>query len=413
MAKILEWKRRRAQLIADARAMLEAAESEQRELDAEEQERWEKLIGEADKLAAKIQREETLAGMEDDGDGEEDDDERDARPEPSRPDRDTRTEQADAAAQLAERAFALYVTRGLREVPDKERRALQVDQDSKGGYLATKSWIDELIQEVDDLVFVRGLATIYQVPTATSIGAPKLENDPADADWTAELGTGQEDTDMSFGARELTPHPLAKRIKLSRTLLRKVPGAEALVRSRLAYKFGITMEKAYLTGNGAQQPLGLFTASDKGISTARDVSTGNTETAMTFDGLIEAKYKVKSQYWPRAAWMFHRDGTKLLVKIKDGEGQYIWRPSISAGEPDMLLGRPVNVSEYVPNTFTTGLYVGMFGDFSYYWIADSLQFELQRLDELYAETNQVGLIGRWESDGMPVLEEAFARVKLG
>ncbi len=38
--------------------------------------------------------------------------------------------------------------------------------------------------------------------------------------------------------------------------------------------------------------------------------------------------------------------------------------------------------------------------------------EVQRLVELYAATNQVGLIGRMESDGMPVLEEAFARVKL-
>jgi hypothetical protein len=40
----------------------------------------------------------------------------------------------------------------------------------------------------------------------------------------------------------------------------------------------------------------------------------------------------------------------------------------------------------------------------------SLQF--QRLIELYAATNQVGYIGRLESDGMPLLEEAFARVKL-
>jgi len=38
---------------------------------------------------------------------------------------------------------------------------------------------------------------------------------------------------------------------------------------------------------------------------------------------------------------------------------------------------------------------------------------IQRLNELYAATNQVGFISRLESDGMPVLEEAFARVKLG
>jgi HK97 family phage major capsid protein len=54
----------------------------------------------------------------------------------------------------------------------------------------------------------------------------------------------------------------------------------------------------------------------------------------------------------------------------------------------------------------------MLGDFSNYWIVESLSFEIQRLNELYAATNQVGYITRAELDGMPVLEEAFVRIKL-
>jgi HK97 family phage major capsid protein len=83
------------------------------------------------------------------------------------------------------------------------------------------------------------------------------------------------------------------------------------------------------------------------------------------------------------------------------------------GTPDRILEVPYVMSEYAPSTFTTGLYVGIIGDFSFYWIADSLKLEIQRLDELYAVTNQVGFIGRSETDGLPVLAEAFARVKLG
>jgi len=71
------------------------------------------------------------------------------------------------------------------------------------------------------------------------------------------------------------------------------------------------------------------------------------------------------------------------------------------------------MSEYAPNTFTTGLYVGILGDFSNYWIADAVDMQVQVLKELYAETNQTGYIGRLDTDGMPVLAEAFARVKLG
>ena len=244
------------------------------------------------------------------------------------------------------------------------------------------------------------------------MGVPTLDTDPADADWTSELATGSEDSDMAFGKRSLTPHPLAKRIKVSRKLIRAVPSSEGLVRTRLAYKFGISQEKGFLTGTGAGQPLGVFTASSDGISTSRDVSTGNTATLIKFDGLKEAKYTLKGQYWPRARWIFHRDGVKQIAKLKDGEGQYVWAESVRVGEPDRLLGFPSMMSEYAPNTFTTGLYVGILGDFANFWIVDALTFELQMLQELYAETNQVGLIGRLETDGMPVLEEAFVRVKL-
>jgi HK97 family phage major capsid protein len=184
------------------------------------------------------------------------------------------------------------------------------------------------------------------------------------------------------------------------------------VLDRLAYKFAVTQEKAFLTGSGAGRPLGVFTASPNGISTGRDVSTGNTTTAIGFDGLIEAKFTLKGQYWPRARWFFHRDAVKQVTKLKDGDGQYIWRQSVRDGEPDTLLGLPMTISEWAPNTFTTGLSVGLLGDFQHYWIADALSMQVQRLNELYAETNQVGFIGRLETDGAPVLEEAFVRVTL-
>lgn len=272
--------------------------------------------------------------------------------------------------------------------------------------------MNRLIQAIDDQVFIRQWATPNTVTQAQSLGVPTLAADPADADWTSELGTGNEDSSMSFGKRELKPNPLAKRIKVSNRLLRLTPEVESLVILRLAYKFGITYEKAGMTGNGANQPLGVFTASADGISTSRDMSTDNTATAFTTDGLKNAKYALKGGYWPRARWLFHRDGVKLLAKLKDGDGRYMWQNSIQLGQPDMLDGIPLFTSEYVPNTFTTGLYVGILGDFSYYWIADALDFSIQRLNELYAATNQTGFIGRLESDGMPVLEEAFVRVKL-
>jgi HK97 family phage major capsid protein len=263
-------------------------------------------------------------------------------------------------------------------------------------------------------VFVRQRANVLPpLTSAQSLGAVSLDTDIADSAWTAELAIGTADSSIALGKRELNPHALAKYIKISNTLLRRASqSAEALVTDRLGYKMAITQENAFLNGGGSGQPLGAFTASDLGVPTSRDVSTDNTTTAITFDGLQNAKYTLKSQYWGKASWTFHRDAIKQLAKIKDGDGRYIWEQSVTVGAPDRLLGFPMDVSEYAPNTFTTGLYVGLLCDWSQYWIVDSLGMSIQRLVELYAATNQTGFISRTETDGMPVLAEAFVRVKL-
>ncbi len=307
-----------------------------------------------------------------------------------------------------------FLRRGLSNLIDPEVRALQADNDTAGGYVAApQQFVAQLIKAVDDAVVIRGLATITRMDKAESLGVPSLDADPADADWTAEVDTGSEDTAMAFGKRELKPYPLAKRIKVSNKLLRVASiDVEAIVRNRLAYKFSVSEEKAFMTGSGANQPLGVFTASTDGIPTSRDVSTGNSATAIGADGLIEAKHALKPQYWGRSRWIFHRDALKQIRKLKDGNGDYLWQAGITNGQPDRILEVPYLLSEYAPNTFTTGLYVGIIGDFSFYWIAEALDIQIQRLVELYAEKNQTGFIGRIEVDGAPVLAEAFARVKL-
>jgi len=403
--KIRELRQKRAQLIAQARALLDQADTEKRGLTEEEQSQYDAIMNDVIQMTADIERREQQLALER---------QLQQPADPLRPDPDGGGgEDRIAAFQREQRARLIQFLRDP-EAPNRiQLRALQADADIYGGYLVTPvQFVQDLIKAVDNLVYMRQWATPHQVPTAESLGAPSLDNDPADPTWTSELAIGTEDTTMSFGKRELHPHPLAKYIKVSRKLLRQIPEVDALVRDRLGYKFSVVMENAYLNGSGSNQPLGVFVASNDGISIARDVSTGNTAIEIRFDGLIEAKFTLKPQYWPRAKWLFHRDGLKQVAKLKDGEGQYLWRESVRVGEPDRVLGLPVFMSEYAPNTFTTGLYVGILGDFAYYWIADALDMDMQRLDELYAATNQIGFVGRMESDGMPVLGEAFVRVKL-
>jgi HK97 family phage major capsid protein len=323
------------------------------------------------------------------------------------------------------RAFENYIRQGERALDDGERRALAADMGSTGGYggyLMTPQKIAEAVTAtLDNLVAIRQLATVNQVDGAHSLGVPTVDTDIDDADWTSELGTGNEDSALKFGKRELYPWPLAKRVKSSAKLLHRAKNAVSLVVSRLAYKIGLAEEKAYLTGDGDKKPLGVFTASSYGISTGRDVSTGNAATSIGVDGLLNAYYSLKSQYLssPSLRWIFSRAAVKQIRKLRadavsaaDAAGGYLLQPALQAGQPDLVLGVPVVLSEYAPATFTTGLYVGIIGDFAQYWICDAGGVQIQRLNELYAEAGQVGFIGRLETDGCPALEEAFARVKL-
>jgi len=402
MSKITQLRERRAKAFSDAREIVTKAETENRDLLAEESERFDKFMAEGEELRTQIDRLESLESREA---------ELRERPEPLRVVGGSPVE--DRAAELRNTAFRGFLRGGVSSITPDERRALQADLDTSGGYLvAPQQFVTTLIQAVKNATFFRGLATVYSVPNADSLGAPALDTDVADPTWVSELSTGSADTALAFGKRELRPHPMAQRILVSRTLLRKAAEPEMIVRDRLAYKGAVVQENAFLNGTGANQPLGVFTASTAGISTGRDVSTGNATTSIKFDGLLEAKYTLKGNYWGGARWIFHRDAMKQIAKLKDGDGQYIWRPNVVAGEPDSVLGIPALMSEYAPSTFTTGLYVGILGDFSNYWIADAMDMQIQRLDELYAATNQVGFITRAETDGMPVLEEAFVRVKL-
>lgn len=443
----------RRKLAADMRAIVERADSEKREMTAEEAAEFDRIESDYDQCVADIDeknravaRSNRVAELTDVADREQHRQQRATRIAPPSDGADItpvsfsqvieqycrlpRDEQQSHRVRWAiEQAmtprgqahtslFDRWIRSGGRAFDSAmiERAALQMDSDTAGGVLVPPvEFIARLIDGLDDQVFMRGLATVLPMTKAVEVRIPSLDTDPADADWTVELSPGTADTAMAFGKRSLYPKPVRKYILVSKDLLRQGElNVANIVADRLRYKFGITEEKAFLTGTGAGQPLGVFTASADGISTARDVSTDNTTTAITADGLINAKYALKAQYHsqPGFRWIFHRDAVKMIRKLKDGNGQYLWQPGLAMDKGDTILDVPFSISEYAPNTFTTGLYVGIIGDFSQYYIADVSGMEMTQARELHLGTWQDGFYASRKCDGMPVLEEAFVRVTL-
>ena len=97
---------------------------------------------------------------------------------------------------------------------------------------------------------------------------------------------------------------------------------------------------------------------------------------------------------------------KQIRKLKDSNGQYLWQPSLVAGTPDTILGRPVKTSAFMPVP-AAGAKSIAFGDFKYYWIADRQGRTFKKLSELFAATGQVGFMGTQRVDGKLILPEAI------
>jgi HK97 family phage major capsid protein len=413
-----EDRQRYKQLVDEQRALLDKAEAEGRGLTAEEKEEYDRRQKDRDELRAtidayeerdKLRAENTAEALRLlEGEG------RQAGGQ-EQPEGTPETRTSKYASEEYRAAFKRYLVGGFNGLQAEEARALQADADVLGGYLvAPEQLVRSLLKAVDDQVVIRQFATTIPVENAASLGVPTLEHDVSDADWTAELAVGTEDNDLDFGKRELHPHPLAKYIRVSNKLMRAAfLDPESLVIDRLAYKFGAAQENAFMVGDGAQKPLGLFVPSPNGISVARDMATDNTAAEVRADNLKRCKWMLKAQYHSGARWLFHRDIYGQIDRLKDGNGQYLVQPSMQGGAAERLLNFPVQLSEFAPNTVAANQYVGLLGDLKFYWIADALSMQIQRLVELFALTNQTGFIGRLETDGQPVLEEAFVRVQLG
>jgi HK97 family phage major capsid protein len=326
------------------------------------------------------------------------------------------TEESRATQKYAT-AFESFLRRGLDGISPEVRATLQMDVDAGGGFVSgSERFVNRLLKDVTDNLVIRQLATVYPGRRGESFGQPTLESTVSGFQAAGELTPAEEDTGISFGKRELRPRDLKRKtVKISRALLQNANiDIEAEVIGEVNNALLQTLEQWYMTGDGAAKPLGLFVASADGIGTSRDVNTDNTATAIGADHLFEVQDTLKEQYQPKARWLWHRNTLTRVRKIKDGNDQYLWVPGLQSGAASTVLGKAYTLSEKAPNTYTAGLYLGLYGDFSWYRILDAFSgMTIQRLIEKYAEDGQTALLfDNIAVDGAPWKAEAFVRMTL-
>ena len=222
------------------------------------------------------------------------------------------------------------------------------------------------------------------------------------ASWVDEEGAYTE-SDDAFSQVTIGAYKLGTMIKVSEELLNdSVFDIQSYLVSEFARRIGNKEEEAFISGDGTGKPVGIL-ANTGGAQLG---VTAASATAITVDELITLYHSLSVPYRKNAVWLMNDSTVQFIRKLKDGNGQYLWQPSLVAGTPDTILGVPVKVSRYMPE-IAAGVKSIAFGDFSYYWIADREGRSFRRLDELFAATGQVGFRGSQRVDGKLILPEAI------
>ena len=181
---------------------------------------------------------------------------------------------------------------------------------------------------------------------------------------------------------------------------------EGYIIKEFSYAFGVAEEQAFCVGTGVNQPTGIFTADGGEIGV-----TAGSATAVTIDDVINLVYSLKAPYRKNAKFLMNEATVSLIRKLKDGNGNYLWQPSVQAGQPDKILGYDVFTTPFAP-TIAGGALAIAFGDFSNYWIGDRGGRTVQRLNELYATNGQVGYVATERVDGKVIPSRAIKLLKM-
>ncbi len=278
--------------------------------------------------------------------------------------------------------------------------SLHIGTDAEGGYLVPDEYERTLIEALEDENIFRGLAKVIR----TTSGDRKIPMviEKGQAYWLDEEDAFTE-SDDTFGQISIGAYKLGTMIKVSDELLQdSVFDVEAYISKEFGRRMGAAEEAAFFNGDGSGKPLGVLAATggaEVGVTAA-------SETALKADELFDLYHSLRGPYRKNAVWAVNDTTIAAIRKLKDGNGQYLWQPGLTAGAPDMILGRPVKTSTFMPS-LEAGAKTVVFGDFGYYWIADRQGRSFKRLNELFATTGQVGFLASQRVDGRLVLPEAM------
>lgn len=390
--KSRELRQQRAKLVEDARALLDAVpagEAVSDEINA----KFDEMIAASDKLKEQIDRIERLEDLEN---------HMTQRIERRAGREDISVDEAAEKTALETRAFQAYIRGGMANIPADLRdvanqrfmNAQSTTSGPEGGYLIPEGPLQQIVSAELAYGGMLGVSTIFDTSTGNMIPIP-IENDTSNKGRILNENTVVSDTSVTFGVVQMSAYSYTTdMIKVPNQLLTDAAfDLGGFINRKFAERMARILNDHFTFGTGANQPVGIVTGATLGVTAASSSAVTFDEVAYDLPHTVDPAYRMNAQF------MFADSTLKVLKKMKNGEGDYLWSSGVMIREPDMIAGYRYTINQSM-DALGSGKKPILFGDLSKYMVRRVAGAQLLRLNERFADYNQVAFLGfqRWDGN---------------
>lgn len=253
-----------------------------------------------------------------------------------------------------------FVTKGDDSLlKNLEAKGLSTAAGGDGGY-AVPTVIDaEIEKQLRDLSPMRSICKVKTIETSNY---KRLVNTGGTTSgWVGEAGARTETNTPSLTEVAITPGEIyANAAATQRALDDMQFDAEAWLTEEVAEEFAVQEGAAIIGGDGVNKPKGFLT--EAGVGRLTTGVAGGFPAADPSDVLVDLVHTLGPRYRQGAKFVMNSATLADIRKMKDADGNFIWRPGLMEGQPDMLLGYPVVEAEDMPDIAADSLSIA-FGNF--------------------------------------------------
>jgi len=287
-----------------------------------------------------------------------------------------------------------------QELPEsgREFRDQNVGTNSAGGYLVPAQFQASLIKAMkaygpmnDDTVIDR-----LTTNTGAKLTWPKMDDTANKGRMIGEATQVWSNAGVTLGTIDLDAYKgTSDAILVSAELLNDAEiSVEAILNEAIAERLGRLVNYQLTLGTGASAPNGIVTS----VGTPSLVTVANA--AIATDDVLSLSHDVDPAYRgnPGVGFMFNDKTLLDLKKKKDNNGNYIWQPGTVGGAAATIFGHRYFINQDMAD-IATGAVPMLFGDFKKYRSRFVKNVVIKRLDERYADTDQVAFLAFIRFDG--------------